>query len=300
MLIASRPLSVGVDGLQHICNRLIINTLPWTNAQYQQLIGRLVRKGQIRDVVHVYLVKASIGGYQYDELKWKRIQFKRTLADCAVDRRLPEKNLVTPQQAAMEAVKWLERLERGEISTVVRRDLNVELTPVEIKNRVIKYGDFTRLNNKINNEKSETTHDRLLNDPREWEEYHRQYRESRKTWVIVPYEEIIKRIRQLSPRLIIGDFGCGEAKMLEKFGDNRVYSFDHIAINNKVKACDMKSVPLPDEAIDIALFSLSLMGKNWPEYIKEAKRCLATNGYLLIAETTKSVKGRLAKTQRSN
>jgi len=295
VLIASRPLSVGVDGLQHICNRLIINTLPWTNAQYQQLVGRLVRKGQIRDVVHVYLVKASIGGYQYDELKWKRIQFKRTLADCAVDGRLPEKNLVTPQQAAMEAVRWLERLERGEISTVVRRDLNVELTPVEIKKRVIKYGDFTRLNNKINNEKSETTHDSMLNDPREWEEYHRQYREARRNWAIVPYEEITKRIRQLSPRLIIGDFGCGEAKILESFGDNRVYSFDHIAINNKVKACDIKSVPLPDEAIDIAVFSLSLMGRNWHEYIAEAKRCLATNGYLLIAETTKAVKGRLSK-----
>jgi hypothetical protein len=152
--------------------------LPWTNAQYQQLIGRLVRKGQIRDVVHVYLVKASIGGYEYDELKWKRIQFKRTLADCAVDGRLPEKNLVTPQQAAMEAVKWLERLERGEISTVVRRDLNVELTPVEIKKRVVKYGDFTRLNNKINNENSDTTHHRILKDPKEWDEYHRQYREA--------------------------------------------------------------------------------------------------------------------------
>ncbi len=46
-----------------------------------------------------------------------------------VDGRLPEKNLVTPQQAAMEAVKWLERLERGEISTITRRDLEVELTP---------------------------------------------------------------------------------------------------------------------------------------------------------------------------
>jgi SAM-dependent methyltransferase len=295
VLIASRPLSVGVDGLQHICNRLIINTLPWTNAQYQQLIGRLVRKGQIRDVVHVYLIKASIGGYQYDELKWKRIQFKRTLADCAVDGRLPEKNLVTPQQAAMEAVRWLERLECGEISTVVRRDLNVELTPVEIKKRVIKYGDFTRLNNKINNENSETTHRRMVKDPREWEEYHRQYREARKTWPIVPYEETIKRIRQLSPRLIIGDFGCGEAKILEAFGDNRVYSFDHVAVNNKVKVGDMNSVPLPDEAIDIAVFSLSLMGRNWQEYIAEAKRCLATNGYLLIAETTKAVKGRLSK-----
>jgi superfamily II DNA or RNA helicase len=294
VLIASRPLSVGVDGLQHICNRLIINTLPWTNAQYQQLLGRLVRKGQIRDVVHVYLIKASIGGYQYDDLKWKRIQFKRTLADCAVDGRLPEKNLVTPQQAAMEAVRWLERLERGEISTVVRRDLNVELTPVELKKRVIKYGDFTRLNNKINNENSETTHTRIIKDPKEWDEYHRQYREARKSWPIIPFEEIIKRISQLSPRLMIGDFGCGEAKILEKFGEKRVYSFDHVAINDNVTACDIKSIPLPDEAIDIAVFSLSLMGRNWPDYIKEAKRCLATNGYLLIAETTKSMKGRLS------
>ena len=295
VLIASRPLSVGVDGLQHICNRLIINTLPWTNAQYQQLVGRLVRKGQIRDVVQVFLVKASIGGYQYDKLKWKRIQFKRTLADCAVDGRLPEKNLVTPQQAAMEAVKWLERLERGEISTVVRRDLNVELTPVEIKKRIIKYGDFTKLNNKINNENSDTTHHRILKDPKEWDEYHRQYREARKSWPVIPFEEIIKRISQLSPRLLIGDFGCGEAKILEKYGDKRVYSFDHIMINNNVTACDITSVPLPDEAIDIAVFSLSLMGRNWTDYIKEAKRCLATNGYLLIAETTKSMKGRLSK-----
>ena len=37
------------------------------------------------------------------------------------------------------------------------------------------------------------------------------------------------------------------------------------------------------------------MGKNWHDYIKEAKRCLVTNGILIIAETTKSLKGRLSK-----
>jgi superfamily II DNA or RNA helicase len=57
--------------------------LPWNNAQYQQLLGRLVRKGQISDVVHVYIVKAKVSGYPYDELKWNRILFKRTSADCA-------------------------------------------------------------------------------------------------------------------------------------------------------------------------------------------------------------------------
>jgi len=74
-----------------------------------------------------------------------------------------------------------------------------------------------------------------------------------------------------------------------------LYLTDHIAINNKVTACDMKSTGLPDEANDIAIFSLSLMGRNWPDYIVEGKRCLATNGYLLIADTTKSIRGRLSK-----
>jgi SAM-dependent methyltransferase len=134
----------------------------------------------------------------------------------------------------------------------------------------------------------------MLKDPREWEEYHRQYRESRKSWSVIPYEEIIKRIKQLSPRLQIGDFGCGEAKIMEAIGTQRVYSFDHVAINDKVTTCDMKKVPLADEALDVAVFSLSLMGKNWHDYIKEAKRCLVTNGILIIAETTKSLKGRLS------
>jgi hypothetical protein len=35
------------------------------------------------------------------------MKIPHTLADCAVDGRLPEKNLITPQQAAMETVKWL-------------------------------------------------------------------------------------------------------------------------------------------------------------------------------------------------
>jgi hypothetical protein len=36
----------------------------------------------------------------------------------------------------------------------------------------------------------------------------------------------------------------------------------------------MKLAPLPNEAIDIAVFSLSLMGINWQSYLVEAKRCL--------------------------
>jgi ribosomal RNA-processing protein 8 len=74
--------------------------------------------------------------------------------------------------------------------------------------------------------------------------------------------------------LQIGDFGCGEAKILEAFGDKRVYSFEHVAINDKVTACVIKSVPLADEALNIAVFSLSLTGKNWDDWdmIKDKSR----------------------------
>jgi ubiquinone/menaquinone biosynthesis C-methylase UbiE len=82
---------------------------------------------------------------------------------------------------------------------------------------------------------------------------------------------------------------------MEAFGPDRVHSFDHVAVNNNVIACNMKKVELADDVLDVAVFSLSLMGKNWIDYIMEAKRCLATNGYLIIVETTKAMDGRLSK-----
>jgi ribosomal RNA-processing protein 8 len=41
-----------------------------------------------------------------------------------------------------------------------------------------------------------------------------------------------------------------------------VHSFDLVAVNEMVTACDMANVPLQDENIDIAVFCLSLMGTN--------------------------------------
>ena len=295
VLIASKPISVGVDGLQAVCNRLIINTLPWTNAQYEQLIGRLARQGQVYEKVHVFLMKASLGPVPYDEnTKWGRIQYKRTIADTAVDGiSLPRKNLVTPAQAHKAAIEWLERLMRDEISTVNRREINVELTPTEIEQRIIKIGDFSKIHQRINTERSETTHERLKNNPEELIEYHRLLDEKqdlwRKTHGIVPYEVIMEKIKKFPSRMLetikMADFGCGRAFLVKEFGKDRVYSFDHIEYEN-VTSCDMSHTGLSDGDIDVAVFSQSLMGVNWPDYIKEAKRCLAKNGYLFIGEAT--------------
>jgi superfamily II DNA or RNA helicase len=295
VLIASRPISTGVDGLQSVCRNLIFNTLPWTHALYQQIIGRIVRTGQLENsTVNIHHIKATIGGYGYDEMKLNRLKFKRTLADCAVDGLLPEKNLVTAGQAARAAIRWLERLERGEISCVTRPELNRILEDTEIKKRLVKYGDFQKQNQKIDTEKSSTTHQRMLKNPEEWHNYHKNYRVDRKDWKVIPFDEWIKRIKKLSDRFIIGDFGCGEAKIAEVIG-SRVISFDHVAIDSNVISCDMSDVSeyIKNGGLDIALFSLSLMGVNWKDYLKEAARCLNTNGYLFISMPTKQLSARL-------
>ena len=52
---------------------------------------------------------------------------------------------------------------------------------------------------------------------------------------------------------------------------------------------------MEDGGLDVIVFSLSLMGTNWHEYIAEASRCLNTNGILIIVDTTRSLtEGRLS------
>jgi superfamily II DNA or RNA helicase len=302
VLIASMPISTGVDGLQDVCNNLIINTLPWTNAQYKQLIGRLHRLGQQSNVVNVHIIKAIMSGYKYDEAKWYRIEFKRTLTDCAVDGKFPKSILQTKDQMQMELIKWLERLERNEISTFQRRNLNVVLTPTQKLEYTRKTNEFSKLNNRINTQRSETTNKNIQDDPQLLIEYHRQFDEIKKGWDVHPVNVIANKINELKlpahiiMKLVIGDFGCGKGELMELLKENKMYIFDHHNIlNEKIISCDMKSVPIKDEKLDIAIFSLSLMGTNWPDYIVEAKRCLTKNGFLFIAETTKSLRARLSE-----
>jgi hypothetical protein len=234
--------------------------------------------------------------------------WKKTLADCAVDGIAPEKNIVTPEQATMALIRWLERMERGEISTIERRDLDVKLTPVDIlslpanqrQNLYRSLGDFSEMNKVFNTSNSDTMHEKIKQDPQYLVQYHEKLDETRKLWTIDPVKLIANKINNLPipdriiAKMVIGDFGCGRAK-LAKLLNNKVYNFDHHSIlGENIIACDMKRTTLKNETLDVAVFSLSLMGQNWTEYIAEAKRCLRKRGMLMIAETTKSLNARLS------
>jgi hypothetical protein len=69
-------------------------------------------------------------------------------------------------------------------------------------------------------------------------------------------------------------------------GRHTVYNFDHVAINDDVIACDIAHVPLENETLDVAIFSLSLMGANFSDYLREAHRTLKLDGLLHIIEAT--------------
>lgn len=290
ILIGSSALGTGVDGLQYVCNRLIIVCLPWTSAAYEQLIGRIYRQGSVFTEVDVFIPQIVLENegekWSWDKQRLARIKYKKTLADAAVDGNVPEANLAS-QAAMMAEAKnalnaWITRLEAGDIRQLSRAELKVPLPP-DVENTAIRrYGDFSVMNQRFNSSKSSTSHERLVKCPEEFYLYHTLYRKARETWTEIPFQVIAEQLNK-RPDLVVGDFGCGEA-LLSKSVRNKVYSFDHVAINPSVIACDMAKTGMDSEILDVAVFSLSLMGTNWQDYLIEAYRLLRVGGLLKIAE----------------
>ncbi len=185
-------------------------------------------------------------------------------------------------------MKWLERLKNEGIHEIKRRKIDISLSDKKYKVGLRTFGDFSKMNRRLNSSSSSVTHERFLKNSEEWEHYHALYREARKDWVVIPYKEAIKWSKA-RPHLVIGDFGCGEA-LLAKESDNKIYSLDHVAINEDVIECDLAHVPLDEESLDAVIFSLSLMGSNFTDYLYEAHRCLKLDGTLWIAEATSRFK----------
>ena len=72
---------------------------------------------------------------------------------------------------------------------------------------------------------------------------------------------------------VVADFGCGEAQIATSVPQT-VHSFDLVAVNDKVKACDMANTPLLTGRANVVVFCLSLMGSNLKDYLIEANRVL--------------------------
>ncbi|MDV6032732.1 MAG: hypothetical protein F9B45_22130 [Phycisphaera sp. RhM] len=291
VLIGSSAIGTGVDGLQHACDRLIVNSLPWTNAEFEQLIGRIWRQGQQSAKVEVVvpITFADVGGerWSYCRTKLDRIRYKKSIADAAVDGSVPEGNLRTPAQAQKDLLEWLKRLESGNEQTIERRMIVVPLSEggAGAKRRLARYGDFSTMNSRWNRISSANLAETLKTNPEEWEQYHTLYRRARENWSVVPFKEVVRWLESREG-YVVADFGCGEAFVSMAVGDRHiVHSFDHVAITDSVIACDISKTPLDSESVDVAVFCLSLMGSNFISYLREANRVLKIDGHIHVWES---------------
>lgn len=122
VLIGSAPIGTGVDGLQFLLDRLVFLTLPWSHAEYEQIVGRLWRQGSRFHQVEVMIPQVTLreeraGQWSWDDLRLRCIEYKQTLADAAVDGIIPRGGLPSRQELhrrSIQALKlWKENVSKG-------------------------------------------------------------------------------------------------------------------------------------------------------------------------------------------
>lgn len=124
VLIGSSPIGTGVDGLQRYLDRLIFISLPWSDAEYQQIVGRLYRQGRDANAGPVEVIipivnlrQERIGNWSWDDLRFQLIENKASLANAAIDGAIPIDGFTTKhhmQQQSLTALRiWCDRVRKG-------------------------------------------------------------------------------------------------------------------------------------------------------------------------------------------
>ena len=126
-------------------------------------------------------------------------------------------------------------------------------------------------------------------EPRLYEAYHEGFRLQARGWPQRPVQLIAEWLKATQPpSCVVADLGCGDAELAASV-PQRVHSFDLVACNEHVVACDIAHVPLGDASVDVAVFCLALMGTNFVDFLREAHRLLSPDGVLKIAEVSSRI-----------
>ncbi|KAL8434530.1 hypothetical protein Efla_000046 [Eimeria flavescens] len=150
-------------------------------------------------------------------------------------------------------------------------------------------GRFRSLNEFLYTTEGREALSRYQEDPKLFELYHAGYRAQVRSWPLNPLDRVVRWLKKQPANWIVGDFGCGEATLALRFPERKFHSFDLVAANERITVCDIAHVPLENSCLDVAVFCLSLMGKNWPAFLKEARRVLKPKGHLLMVEVASRV-----------
>lgn len=289
VLISTKSMCEGVDGLQKVSNRVIFHTIPSVWSVMHQLIGRFDRQGSNFDYVEIFVPMVVFylkdgKTTSFDKRRWQMAMYRKSKDDITKGGHLEEISAIEKERLIDEVVEKLKS--KYEMTEVERENVEFELEDFDTPEWHKKQSIISEFNRRGKVTNSHRFHTEITQNPKDWFEYHKARHESMKTWNEIPYEYIASKIK--NKNRVVADFGCGENLMKTFIPNNKVYSFDHIAIDDSVIACDMAHTPLEDETIDIAVFSLALWGSNYEDYFKEAYRLLNYDGLMYIAEPSKS------------
>ncbi|KAG0348042.1 25S rRNA (adenine645-N1)-methyltransferase [Podila humilis] len=145
-------------------------------------------------------------------------------------------------------------------------------------------GKFRFLNEQLYTTTGEEAFDLFQSKPELFDEYHEGFRSQVESWPQNPVDIFISQLRPMPKDTVIADLGCGDAQISKELPKHNVLSFDLVAKNERVTACDIAHLPLSDNSVDVAIFCLSLMGTDFLKFLKEAYRVLKPNGQLKISE----------------
>jgi len=147
---------------------------------------------------------------------------------------------------------------------------------------------FRQINEELYTTESADAVELFRKDPGFFEIYHAGFRSQSAHWPVRPVDVLVRWLEKQPASLVVGDLGCGDAQIAASVRQT-VHSFDLVANNPRVTACDVANVPLPSGALDVAIFCLALMGTNYVDFLREAHRLLRPRGVLKIAEVSSRV-----------
>jgi superfamily II DNA or RNA helicase len=173
-----------------------------------------------------------------------------------------------------------------------------ETNPTSLK-RVITDSPYKLTGRAWATQKSCTTHEKLQSNPAEWHAYHAARDVSFQGYVDqsqIPRNRVIAHLgNKRKHRLRILDLGCGRNNIARHFADEKDHKFaiqgyDHVAEEGSgALAGNIADLAAQeeDESADICIYSQSLMGSDWRDYLTEGHRMLRYNGEFIISEHVK-------------
>jgi 2-polyprenyl-3-methyl-5-hydroxy-6-metoxy-1,4-benzoquinol methylase len=173
-------------------------------------------------------------------------------------------------------------------SVNIKPKINVEST-AEKHNRI--NSEYQEISRKMSLQNSTNTNNMFKENQDLWHKYHDSRDLSFKGYDEqdeIPVNKIINYLKTKNKyKLKILDLGCGRNLIQEYFKSTdkfKITGYDHVSYNGSIEA-DISQLPKKDNSINLCIYSQSLMGSNWKQYLDEGYRVLNYHGEIIISES---------------